>query len=112
MLLFVVWTLTAGAGLAISMLGGGIFSAVAAVFWTLRAPLISFFTTVGLVQVEIQFTHSLKGAWFQPLNQKCDFLVSSLCSFEFNLYRYTTDTIVVNNALAPFPVAGLFTSSC
>lgn len=38
-----------GAGLAISMLGGGMFAAVAAVFWVLRAPILSFFTTDAVV---------------------------------------------------------------
>jgi hypothetical protein len=34
-------------------------------------------------------TYSLKGAWFQPLNLKCDILVSKF-AFKFNLYRYSS----------------------
>ena len=49
-----------GAGLAISTLGGGVFAAVAAVFWALRLPI---------------------------------------------LHAFTTDTVVINNALLPYPVA-------
>jgi WD40 repeat protein len=33
-------------------------------------------------------THSLKALGFEPLNQKCDILVSKL-AFKSNLYRYT-----------------------
>jgi hypothetical protein len=32
----------------------------------------------------------LESAWFQPLNLKCDLLVSKF-AFKFNLYRYATD---------------------
>jgi hypothetical protein len=35
-----------------------------------------------------KLTHSLKGAWFQPLSLSSDFLVS-MFAFKFNLYRYT-----------------------
>jgi hypothetical protein len=34
-------------------------------------------------------THSLKGAWFQPLHLKCDILVSKICAFTFNLCTTT-----------------------
>jgi WD40 repeat protein len=34
-------------------------------------------------------TDTLESAWFQPLNLKCDFLVSKpCCSFKCNLRRY------------------------
>jgi hypothetical protein len=34
-------------------------------------------------------THSLKDAWFQPVNLKCDLLVSKF-AFKCSLYRYDT----------------------
>jgi hypothetical protein len=37
----------------------------------------------------IQFTHSLKGAWFQTLNLTCDLLFSKFAFKWVNLYRYT-----------------------
>jgi hypothetical protein len=36
----------------------------------------------------MQLAHSLKGAWFQPLNLSSENLVSKI-AFKFNLYRYT-----------------------
>ena len=30
------------------------------------------------------------------MNLKCDFLVSSLCSFKFNLYRYTLEKLLAS----------------
>jgi hypothetical protein len=44
-------------------------------------------SVVGLSS-RIQFTRSLKIAWFQPLCLKCDLQVSKF-AFKFNLYRYS-----------------------
>ena len=42
-------------------------------------------------KLKIQLTHSLKGAWFQPLNQKCDYPGFKVCAFYkfINLYCYS-----------------------
>jgi hypothetical protein len=44
-------------------------------------------------------THSFESTWFQPLNLKCDILVSKF-AFKFNLYRYTTaGGVTINGVL-------------
>jgi di/tricarboxylate transporter len=51
---------------------------------------ISFLVMVGVYKLESSLPiHSLKGAWFQPLNLKCDILISKF-AFKVNLYRYNT----------------------
>jgi hypothetical protein len=40
----------------------------------------------------IHLPHSLKAAWFQPLNLSSEKLVSIQFAVEFNLYRYNSDS--------------------
>jgi hypothetical protein len=51
---------------------------------------------VGAVQVKSSLPIALESAWFQPLNLSSDFLVSKICFFKCNLYRYTSAAIFDN----------------
>jgi hypothetical protein len=44
---------------------------------------------VGLCKLNSVVTHSLKGAWFQPLSLSSEKLEVSTFAFKFNLYRYS-----------------------
>jgi nitrile hydratase len=57
---------------------------------------------VGLCQVNAA-DPQLESAWFQPLNLKCDILVSKF-AFKFNLYRYPEERAFFGNAQSTQPL--------